>query len=508
MVWPFASLQFAISFISSWAGAQIDFEQVSYYPTVSEVTDLHIGPMNQDRFADVVTVERIGIVTYFASLGDGILSRIATFETIGDGPTAVDCADLDGDTLWDVVWVNDWTWNAYSIHQRIPLSESELVKYTSDFFQATDVVLADLAGDGLPEMAVATGNVASGYASLVVLANIDGYPGERVIHDMKYNYSPALTAADIDQDGDPDLLAICSRVIEGWYVYLYESEVSVFLNDGAGTLEESETPVLLPEGGNAVPTRLAVGDVDNDGDLDLVVLYRDTARNNEPERVMVFMNTGTGQHFEQGQVLHPTTWGHMLELSDLDGDGDLDMLFDGFVHERSQLCIYENAGAGRFQWVMDVPDTGIRQSRALGVRDVNGDGLPDIVLGGESGLAVLLNRSRWLGPSLSHTAFVRGATSELRVESAEPDEAVYFVSSMTEPRILSGVSLLGGLVADVSEPVTLLGMSRADDQGIARLAVHIPAKAPTAVVYTQACIRRGLNGQDSVKTPCLMGRIK
>jgi hypothetical protein len=122
--------------------------------------------------------------------------------------------------------------------------------------------------------------------------------------------SNACLAADIDDDGDPDILIGNA----GFEV--------VLINNGDGTFEnESALRMALV---NDITQDLELGDVDGDGDLDLVI------GNESNNRLLI--NDGRGFFTDESAArLGPMTPGKEMtreaDLADVDGDGDLDLLF-------------------------------------------------------------------------------------------------------------------------------------------------------------------------------------
>jgi len=69
------------------------------------------------------------------------------------------------------------------------------------------------------------------------------------------------------------------------------------------------------------------GDLDNDGDVDIAVVgdYRSTAMSGRAGRVNILLNDGKGQ-FTRGGEVSVGRGPNRLELGDLDGDGQLDLV--------------------------------------------------------------------------------------------------------------------------------------------------------------------------------------
>jgi hypothetical protein len=121
-------------------------------------------------------------------------------------------------------------------------------------------------------------------------------------------------------------------------------------------------------------TDAAVGDLDNDGDQDIAISswYRSDAG------IEWFENLGGGLSWAHHAIGPPAA--HDLELADLDLDGDPDLVTRLQAEQGNaiELWVQENAG----QWSHRTLRTGVPPGEGLAVRDLDGDGDPDIVIGG------------------------------------------------------------------------------------------------------------------------------
>ena len=178
-----------------------------------------------------------------------------------------------------------------------------------------------------------------------------------------------MVAADFDDDGWPDL-----------YVGVFEGPNRLFFNNADGTFRDGTTDEI---GDLGKAHGVAVGDIDNDGDLEI---FQATGGSfailgGFPQRAPMLLNLGAGEFLDvtEGVGLSPlrgiaTTKPH---LEDLDNDGDLDLLVTdpGFI--------FLNNGAGEF---VDWTDrTGIyRQGEIESLGDYDQDGFIDLRLTEES----------------------------------------------------------------------------------------------------------------------------
>jgi len=131
----------------------------------------------------------------------------------------------------------------------------------------------------------------------------------------------SVDLGDLDGDGDLDL--VCGN---GYGVRWQRNRL--YLNDGKGHFTDASDGRLPEDRQSTTCTRL--GDIDSDGDLDIV-----TGGGRFPSRV--YLNDGKG-FFRDASVTHLRVVRGLspFVLADLDGDGDLDVLGDG------QLRFYRN----------------------------------------------------------------------------------------------------------------------------------------------------------------------
>ena len=137
------------------------------------------------------------------------------------------------------------------------------------------------------------------------------------VHPVPNYTALEVQPGDVDGDGDMDLATTAGYS---------RSPVKLYLNDGNGHLTEV-TGTHMPNDtvGSAV---VRFGDFDDDGDLDLINSVG--AGSIPPGEEQILLNDGTG-HFtfdRSGAILAPHSNGNCLEIlvGDLDGDGDTDLM--------------------------------------------------------------------------------------------------------------------------------------------------------------------------------------
>jgi hypothetical protein len=211
--------------------------------------------------------------------------------------------------------------------------------------------LGDLDGDGKPEIVATMVNL----QQIAVLRGLGGGAfGAPEIHATS-KLPLDVQLADVTHDGRPDVIVS------------QPAALVVFATLADGSLA---APTETPTGG-PWPYRLAVGDVDGDGQVDVVA---------HGKAGLVFLGTGTPALLAPIAIPSASGLGQglasPLALGDLDGDGDLDL-----VDSQSgwDLILFLNDGAGGFT---EAPLPGPAfPAHDLTIADVNADGAPDIVSG-------------------------------------------------------------------------------------------------------------------------------
>lgn len=235
----------------------------------------------------------------------------------------------------------------------------------------TDVAAADFDGDGKLDYVVLDSLGDDFVGGLTVhRGRGDGTAGPG--REVEPTADGRFEIGDFDNDGAPDLVNV--GFFGGW-LWLH-------LNDGAGGFALSTQVDLAGQ-----PTDLAVGDIDEDGNLDVIV-----------GGSLLFLGDGTGQLADPISITVNRATGEFA-LGDFDADGHLDLAvvrFTDLPDNEREVTVLLGDGAGQFPsrvrnaagpyfWGEDV------------VGDVNADGLPDVVRAassrtiGDDALVVMLS---------------------------------------------------------------------------------------------------------------------
>lgn len=245
--------------------------------------------------------------------------------------------------------------------------------------------LGDLDGDGDLDIVLAKGR----HWPLVdfVLLN-DGDGGFEERHEVGGRADRTYTAAlaDLDGDGDLDLVVGNDR----------PDDKRVYANDGTGHFEITGT-----FGEPDWPTRnVTLADLTGDERPEIVVANRGGPNNRSANHVCV--NDGDG-NFPTCAVLS-TDSATTIAAGDLDGDGDVDLVVPH--RDGGQSYVFVNDGNGGFEDRRTIGPA-VSSTRAVALGDLNGDGRLDVIIGdGDAGGArVHLNA----GDATFSSSFALGA---------------------------------------------------------------------------------------------------
>jgi len=377
--------------------------------------DLVVADFNGDEIPDLATANSssFGGGTVSVLLGNGIggfTESVGSPISTGDSTRSIASIDFNGDGNLDLITVNAFSddvsillgdgtgqftpspqspLEVFNIPQSIAVGDfdrddnsdfviahslaNRLSLYTGDgqgaFAEssASPIVLGinpvatalgDFDGDGRLDAAVARFS----QDDVLILKGLGGAKFSPIGLTPRGGSTPiAIVSGDFDSDGNLDLATVNSD----------SNDVSVLTGDGNGGFSIAGSPSFSA---GQIPQDIASGDANSDGNPDLFVAGFFSGD------VSVHLGDGMGAFMQATDS--PIALGgrsSAVEVSDLDNDGDLDIVVVNSQLEAVHVLLGDNSGS--FSETPDSPIAVGRNPRSIAVANLNADSFPDIVIG-------------------------------------------------------------------------------------------------------------------------------
>ena len=340
-------------------------------------SNIFIGDMNNDRKLDlIVALARARSITVIEGKGNGQFGTALSTITLAEAPGDMALGDVNGDGKLDV---------ALTSHD------------------SYGVML--LTGDGKGGLAVAPNSPI-------------------VMKTGQHPHTHGLAVADMNRDNKLDLIT-CNNA---------DNDISLALGDGRGNF----TPAAksFPVGPSPYP--FAVGDVNNDGWLDIVATATATGPSRREQlplsrALTLLLSDGKGG-FSPRQLPLRTGGPWFAAIADLNRDGKADIV--ATHHEQSALTVLTGDGRGAFTEITGSPfDFGVSLFQLI-IADVDRDATLDIVATSGNSVRVLLGDGRGAFKPAASIPVGPGAW-RLATADLNADGAIDVVTSNSEGNSLS-----------------------------------------------------------------------
>ncbi|MEX0936422.1 MAG: VCBS repeat-containing protein [Pirellulales bacterium] len=359
---------------------------------IQSAVSVATGDLDGDGDIDVAAASLAdGTISWYENLdGAGTFSMPRLLLSSDVEPRSVRVVDLDSDGDLDVVAASEsdgtvgWFEN---VDGQGNFSSRHIISNSSNGAQA--VYAADLDRDGdLDVLAASSSDDTIGWFRNDTIHREAGFGSSRLVSALAPD-STAAVSDDFDGDGDPDLL-----------IATVDDRLVLYANrDGEGDFDTAVT-VAGSIGG---VTRMLAADVDRDGRPDVVVASQSEGA------VLWYRNEGAGA-FGTRRVVAGGLEGDVLEAFDVDRDGDLDLIstFSG----GGSLVWLENLGASF--WPRRTLASGLSIVRAIAAADVDVDGDIDLVVASSTTVSRQVNWLENLGSSFAAPRLVSSIVADPR----------------------------------------------------------------------------------------------
>ena len=325
--------------------------------------ELFLGDLDGDDLPDISVAVRQGDrITWYKNMGDGLFDGPRVVNSDTDGASAVFAVDVDGDGDRDLFSTSRFD-NKVALHRNLDglgaFGEEEV--FTDDGFPgAQHVSTGDVDGDGDQDVLAASlaGDRVSWFENLG-----RGRFGEERVISTNVNAPEILLVADLDKDGDNDAVSVSYLDDKiAWYENL----------DGLGSFG----PQRIITGDTDGPEFAEIADINGDGNLDVVSASRNDGK------LAWYAGDGQGNFGFQVVLGEPqeSSAPTYLATADLDGDGDLDVITNGYDRENGKVSWFENVdGDGTFG-NENIVTLDVFLPTALAPADFDGDGDIDVAV--------------------------------------------------------------------------------------------------------------------------------
>ncbi len=349
-----------------------------------------IAPIHGTVLSDVIF--RDSVAVYRNTTVNGVISfaRRICFKTTGSMSTGVAIGDFNSDGKLDVAVTNQVFNVFYGNYADVDIfrntSTPGIISFAAPVgIDAGDypnqVSIADLDGDGKPDLAVANGsagfyifkNACSGTTMSFINRQFIPIPG---------GSASSVCLSDIDGDSKPDVLATST----------ISNQVAIFRNTSSiGSINLAQ--VTGYDAGRR-STYVTTADLDSDGKKDIIlaagyyiiggVPAQDTA-------VIIGRNLSSpGIISFDAAIAYPMNYPSNISIGDLDGDNKPDIVAS---NDNAFFTILKNTStpgnlsmAPKIQYLIGSPVTAI----ASAVGDMDGDAKPDIIIADENASAAIV----------------------------------------------------------------------------------------------------------------------
>lgn len=374
-------------------------------PVLTTITDncgaFGVGDVNRDKKDDILVIHVAYACGYTSSSFDVYLSNGDGTFTLGNNYPVSANALVGGGLLvtttsghFDVVAVDN------PEDDSTPSSVITVLGNGDGTFSTTpnavalsgeifNVVVADLNADGLVDVAGLDWD--TNELTVYVATSASTY-ADAAWYDTPDEYWDAsnISVGDLTADGKPEIVSVNE--------YYEDNNLTVFVNNGDGTFQTGVyyDSVLSGDanntGSNPFPLAVSIADVNGDGKVDVV------ATNAYSSDVTILLGNG------DGTLKVPTIgyavggWAAMTPavIADFNGDGYPDLVV---TDDEFSLVFMKGYGDGTFRAALNYYEpTGDQKGGynfGIASADLNGDGIPDVVVGGcstDGGVTVFLSR--------------------------------------------------------------------------------------------------------------------
>jgi predicted Zn-dependent protease with MMP-like domain/predicted nucleotidyltransferase len=356
-------------------------------------TSVAIGDFNNDSELDITVAnsgtENVGVLYGY---GNGSFASPNTYSTgSGSIPQSVSVGDFNNDKRLDIAVADSGTDSVLALLRYDPGAfGNQTVYLTGTYSQPMSVAVGDFNNDSQLDFVVVNG----GSDNIGVFRGLgNGTFSSQTPYSTGSGSYPFCTAvADFNKDSHLDIV-VCNY---------WGSTIGIFLGFGNGTFS---TQITYSTGNNSEPISIAVGDFNNDRQLDIVVV------NNYYNNIGIFHGYGNGTFSSQTNFSTGTNSNtQSVAVADFNNDNRLDIVVaNGWAYN---IGIFYGYGDGTFSDIITYSTGSDSYPALVVVGDFNNDGRLDVAVAnyGTDNIGVFFGNGN--GNFSSQTNFSTGSGSK------------------------------------------------------------------------------------------------
>jgi hypothetical protein len=292
--------------------------------------------------------------------GNGTFIAPRSF-SVGNKPGPLVTADFNGDGLADLAVAHTFVGSGSPTTINILLNNGDGTFRNSINLDtgkaALGMVVGDFNGDGKADIAISTADSGNNPVIAVFLGNGNG-TFKKPIDSPSTNLLDGLAVGDFNGDGKLDIVGASGGA----------NVLDVMLGNGNGTFGAATN-----WGSFSDPISVTVADFNSDGNLDIAAVGKSDGF------VGVLLGNGDGTFGTEADYGINNSVLTAVAAGDLNNDGHPDLVVTHFFGFSANVDVLLGNGDGSFQAAVTY-NTGGSNPTAVAIADINGDGIPDIVM--------------------------------------------------------------------------------------------------------------------------------
>ncbi|CAF1053779.1 unnamed protein product [Adineta steineri] len=320
-----------------------------------------VGDFNDDGQMDIAVTNYQGnTINIFLGFANGMFSSPWIYSTgTFSSPLSIKTGDFNNDNQLDIVVTNSWTGNiGIFFGYGNGTFKPQITYSTGSNSQPYDVAIGDFNNDNRSDIAVANyqnNNVG------IFLNYGDGSFSNQITYSTGSNSGPRfIGVADFNNDSQPDIM-----VVNQW-----NNNIGIFIGYHNATFSYQTT--YSAEKGSA-PYYAAVGDLNGDNRLDIVVLLYDN------RAALIFLGYGDGTFSRQDAFsTGSNTAPFSCAIADMNNDKYLDIIISDC--DAGKVILLMGFGNGSFANEQSYSTIDNSCLKSVAISDFNNDSVLDIVV--------------------------------------------------------------------------------------------------------------------------------